>query len=66
VNSESTALQVLVDRTHMLQRASEDTRHHIKEWFEALGREAVAFQITGRHVGLLETPLGGSRPPGAS
>jgi hypothetical protein len=33
-------------------------RHQIKEWFEAPGRQAFAFQITGRHIGPLETPLG--------
>jgi hypothetical protein len=29
-----------------------------KERFEAPGRQAFAFQLTGRHVGPLETPLG--------
>ena len=64
VNGESTALQVLVDRARRLQRAFQGTRHRIKEWFEAPGRQAFAFQITGRHVGPLETPLGEIAPTG--
>ena len=58
VNGESTALQAVVDRARMLQGAFEGMRHHIKERFAAPGREAFAFQLTGRHVGPLETPLG--------
>ena len=58
VNGEATALQVVVDRARMLQRALDGTAHHIKEWFEAPGRQAFAFRITGRHVGPLQTPLG--------
>ena len=58
VNGECTALQVVVDRARMLQRALDGTAHYIKEWFEAPGRQAFAFRITGRHVGPLLTPLG--------
>jgi SnoaL-like polyketide cyclase len=58
VNGESTPLQVLVDRARMLQGALQGIRHHIKQRVEAPGRQAFAFQITGRHVGPLETPLG--------
>jgi hypothetical protein len=58
VNGESTALQVVVDRARMLQRALDGTVHHIKEQFEAPGRQAFAFRITGRHVGPLQTRLG--------
>ena len=58
VNGEATALQVVVDRARMLQLALEGTTHHVKEWFEAPGRQAFAFRITGRHVGPLQTPLG--------
>jgi hypothetical protein len=58
VNGESTALQVVVDRARMLQGALQGIRHEIKERIEAPGRRAFAFQITGRHVGALETPLG--------
>jgi hypothetical protein len=58
VNGESTALGVVVDRARMLQGAFEGLRHHIKERFEAPGRQAFAFQLIGRHVGPLETPLG--------
>ena len=58
VNGESTALQVVVDRARMLQRALEGTADHIKERFEAPGRQAFAFRITGHHVGPLQTPLG--------
>ncbi len=58
VNGESTALQVLVDRARMLQGALQGLRHDIKERIEAPGRHAFAFQLSGRHVGPLETPLG--------
>jgi SnoaL-like polyketide cyclase len=58
VNGAATALQVLVDRARMLQRALEGIDVHIKERFEAPGRQAFAFRITGHHVGPLETPLG--------
>jgi hypothetical protein len=58
VNGESTALQVLVNRARMLQSALEGIHHEVRERFEGPGREAFAFQITGRHVGPLQTPLG--------
>jgi hypothetical protein len=58
VNGESTPLQVLVDRARMLQRAFDGIQVQIKERVEAPGRRAFAFQITARHVGPLETPLG--------
>jgi hypothetical protein len=58
VNGETTGLGVVVERARMLQGAFDGMRHHIKERFEAPGRQAFAFQITGRHVGALETPLG--------
>jgi SnoaL-like polyketide cyclase len=58
VNGESTALRVVVERARMLQGAFEGLRHQIEERFEAPGRQAFAFRLTGRHVGTLETPLG--------
>src|SRR6266540_7548577 len=58
VNGESTALQVLVDRARMMQRALDGLRHVINERIEAPRGQAFAFRITGRHVGPLETPLG--------
>jgi hypothetical protein len=48
----------------MLRRALEGTSVHIKERFEAPGRQAFAFRITGRHVGPLHTPLGEIDPTG--
>jgi hypothetical protein len=58
VNGVPTALQTLVDRARMLQRALHGMSHRIKERVEAPGRQAFAFQIVGRHVGPLTTPLG--------
>jgi hypothetical protein len=58
VNGATTALQTLVDRARMLQRALHGTSHRIEERVDAPGRQAFAFQITGRHVGPLTTPLG--------
>jgi hypothetical protein len=58
VNGVTTPLQVLVDRARMLQQALDGLRHQVNERFEAPGRIAFAFRMSGRHAGPLETPLG--------
>jgi len=65
VNGEPTSLGVLVDRARMLQQAFEGLRHTVVEQFEAPGRLAFAFRLSGRHRGPLVTPLGVLQPTGA-
>ena len=65
VNGDPTSLSVLLDRARMLQRAFEGLRHTVLEQFEAPGRLAFAFRISGRHRGPLMTPLGVLEPTGA-
>ncbi|SEP80085.1 ester cyclase [Microlunatus flavus] len=64
VNGVPTALQVLVDRSRMLQAALADLRHTVLASVEAPGRRAFAFRLSGRFVGPLETPLGLLAPTG--
>jgi len=65
VNGEPAPLQLLVDRARMLQSALEGVRVDIQEQFAAPGRHAFAFQMSGRHVRPLVTPLGEVVPSGA-
>ena len=65
VNGTPTALMVLVERAQMMQAAFEGLRHTVLEQFEAPGRLAFAFRISGRLVGPLVTPLGELTPTGA-
>jgi hypothetical protein len=64
VNGESTPLQVLLDRARMMGDAFEGLQHQVLEQFDAPGRLAFAFKITGRQTGPLETPLGQLAPTG--
>jgi predicted ester cyclase len=65
VNGTSTPLMVLVERAQMMQVAFDGLRHTVLEQFEAPGRLAFAFRISGRLVGPLTTPLGELPPTGA-
>jgi predicted ester cyclase len=65
VNGTPTALIVLVERAQMMQAAFDGLRHTVLEEFEAPGRLAFAFRISGRLVGPLVTPLGELAPTGA-
>jgi hypothetical protein len=65
VNGTTTPLTVLVQRARMMQAAFEDLRHTVLEEFQAPGRLAFAFRISGRHVGPLTTPIGELPPSGA-
>jgi hypothetical protein len=64
VNGTPTALSVLVERAQMMQAAFDGLRHTVLEEFEAPGRVAFAFRISGRLVGPLTTPLGELAPTG--
>jgi hypothetical protein len=65
VNGTTTPLSVLVQRARMMQAAFEDLRHTVLEEFQAPGRVAFAFRISGRHVAPLTTPVGELAPSGA-
>jgi predicted ester cyclase len=64
VNGVQTPLQELADRARMLQRAFEGLQHEILERFDSPERSAFAFRLSGRHLGLLTTPLGDVAPTG--
>src|SRR4051794_6199212 len=65
VNGTPTDLTVLVERARMMQTAFDGLRHTVHAQFEAPGRLAFAFRISGRLVGPLVTPLGELPPTGA-
>jgi predicted ester cyclase len=58
VNGVPTALVELVERARMLQRALIPLSHEVFEQFDAPGRCAFVFRLSGCHVGPLVTPLG--------
>src|SRR6476659_5871456 len=64
VNGEVTEVQVLLDRARMLQGAFEGLRSTVHEHLVTPGRQAFAFQLSGRHTGPLTTPLGVVAPSG--
>jgi hypothetical protein len=64
INGQPTPLQVLADRARMMQKAFDGLTHTIHERFEVPGRQAFAFQISGRLIGPLATPLGDLAPTG--
>jgi predicted ester cyclase len=64
VNGTATALEVLVERSGHLQDALADLAHHVDDVVVTAGRRAIAFRISGRHVGRLPTPLGPVAPTG--
>src|SRR4051794_39458222 len=64
VNGEVTEVQVLLDRARMLQGAFEGLRHTVHEHLVTPGRQAFAFELSGRHTGPLTTPLGVLAPTG--
>jgi predicted ester cyclase len=58
VNGQPTDVEVLVDRSRMLQRALTDIAHTVHEEIVTPGRRAFAFTISGRHTGPLTSPFG--------
>ena len=64
VNDHETPLTQLVERARMLQGALDDIHHRILQRVDGPGRVAVAFIISGRHVGPLTTPAGAVAPTG--
>jgi predicted ester cyclase len=58
VNGVPTAFVELVERARMLQRALIPLSHEVFEQFDAPGRCAFVFRLSGCHVGPLVTPLG--------
>jgi predicted ester cyclase len=58
VNGRRTDLAELVARARMLKSALEPIHHRIESTVVTPDRVAIAFTISGRHVGTLATPLG--------
>lgn len=58
VNGEEGPLQEVVERARMLQGAFDELGWEVFEQVEAPGHHAFAFVISGRHTGVLQTPLG--------
>jgi len=64
INERPTPLADLVGRARMLQTALTDVRYRILQRVDSSDRLAVAFVLSGRHVGPLETPAGSVAPTG--
>ena len=64
VNGSAMALADVVQRARALQVALADRDVQLDRHVGAQGHEAFAFRITGRHVGVLDTPAGRFEPSG--
>jgi predicted ester cyclase len=64
VNGTTTPLGDLVERARMLQGAFGRLQHRILQEVDGGDHVAVAFRISGHHLGPLETPIGTVPPTG--
>jgi ketosteroid isomerase-like protein len=64
INGADVTIDQLIHRAQMLARALADRTTQVRSQVSTEDRTAVAFRMTGRHVGPLDTPLGQVPPTG--